>query len=380
MKKMIGLCLVFSIVLSCVVFTGAVPAPAVETAEFLEESAEEEKMGLYDTMEYLVQEIPEDAFGGIYLSEDGHIVVNLVDSAQTQAALLDSDIRSDAEIEYQTVDLPLARLEEAHEALVPYMLEYGIICLDANEVTNKLDIEVDQYREDLLDLVGQYLDLRYVNITVTDKEMSFTVRKIDSSKEEAPAAESSVDEASPLLPVLIYPGMSMVVGDYGYTVGPKRNNWSFYSCGHISLHAPDTFTIGAYVDSTLIGYVYDMTLGAEGDLCTVNITDNARLPSRYVLTELDLFPPYTFGTSPYVGCPVMMVGSVSFSTGKVLGTNITVTVEGHTLGNMARASYTSAPGDSGAAVFSEEKGAETMFCYGIQSCTDGATSYFTILK
>lgn len=60
----------------------------------------------------------------------------------------------------------LAELEAVKDALTPYMVEYHIATLDANEVTGMLDIQMYQENDAIYDLVESMIDLQYVNITV----------------------------------------------------------------------------------------------------------------------------------------------------------------------------------------------------------------------
>ena len=64
-------------------------------------------------------------------------------------------------------------LEAAKTALEPYMLEYNITSLDANELTMRLDIGVSQWVTGLEDVIEQFVDLHFVTIFHQD-EASFT--------------------------------------------------------------------------------------------------------------------------------------------------------------------------------------------------------------
>ena len=68
----------------------------------------------------------------------------------------------------------LGELEAAKTALEPYMIEYKINYLDANELTMRLDIGVSQWVVGLEDLVEQFMDWEFVTVTY-QKEGSFVL-------------------------------------------------------------------------------------------------------------------------------------------------------------------------------------------------------------
>ena len=71
-------------------------------------------------------------------------------------------------------DQPIfAELEAIKTALEPYMLEYNITSLDANELTMRLDIGVSQWVDGLEDVIEQFIDLHFVTIFYQE-EASFT--------------------------------------------------------------------------------------------------------------------------------------------------------------------------------------------------------------
>lgn len=71
-------------------------------------------------------------------------------------------------------DPTLYDLEKAKTALEPYMHEYQIATLDANEFTGTVDIEVRKMVEGLEDLVAQYIDIKYVRISILEGELRLT--------------------------------------------------------------------------------------------------------------------------------------------------------------------------------------------------------------
>ena len=118
--------------------------------------------------------IPTEFFGGLYFDSNGNIVVNVTDT--TKSNIRDiiktiSDTNKNVNITFNIVDKSLIELESVCEALIPFMKEYNIASLDADDVTNKIDIEL--YKEDsrIEDLVKQYIDLEYVNISILPENL-----------------------------------------------------------------------------------------------------------------------------------------------------------------------------------------------------------------
>ncbi len=106
--------------------------------------------------------IPQEVFGGSYYDGDGTLVINVVGSEGTLA--LETMETDTVSVRYAYVEKSLQELEAAHQALVPYMLEYDIRSLDANDVTNRLDIEVYETSEALEALIQTFIDMEYVNL------------------------------------------------------------------------------------------------------------------------------------------------------------------------------------------------------------------------
>ncbi len=126
--------------------------------------------------ERLSQGIPEKIFGGLYLDEAGNLVVNIKEGFVIP--LVDGKpIEHGEQIRVETVKYALVELEAMKDALVPYMLEYDIATLDANEVSNTVDIEMWKDRADIYSLIEslEIIDMDIVRISVLENvELRFT--------------------------------------------------------------------------------------------------------------------------------------------------------------------------------------------------------------
>ncbi len=71
-------------------------------------------------------------------------------------------------------NMSLAELEAIHKKLIPYMMEYRIAALDVEDTTGLLVVELYEQVEGLEGIISQYIDLRYVRISMLDGELLLT--------------------------------------------------------------------------------------------------------------------------------------------------------------------------------------------------------------
>ena len=122
--------------------------------------------------------IPDDEFGGCFL-EGEKLVVNTTCS-ETAAARRLEQLGETVEIEFRTVKYPLRSLEQAKDFLTPYMGQYGISALDADEVTNRVDVYLSRYSESVFEEIkalvagqfGEEIPLHFIDTRGT--EIRFT--------------------------------------------------------------------------------------------------------------------------------------------------------------------------------------------------------------
>lgn len=112
----------------------------------------------------LSAEIPRNHFGGSYI-KDKTIYINVVEEYHHQYEKT-KIAQNGVEVVYQPVELSLGYLERKMEKLIPYMAQYKICTIDADDVTNTLDLEVIEDTEELRRLVASFIDLKYVRIKV----------------------------------------------------------------------------------------------------------------------------------------------------------------------------------------------------------------------
>lgn len=330
---------------------------------------------LSDSIISIETSIPKDIFGGIYLNNNGTIVLNVTDITRINTDTIRRYAGAN-KIIVNEVEYSLSFLESAHKSLVPYMQEYGIMSLDANEVTNTLDIVlIDQSTKlQVEELINKSYDSKYVNITISSNDFSLEFSHGNINDDCPPEGNYIHEYASQTRSAgIIYPGNRIIKGTYSYTAGPKYSSNKFLTAGHA---AYDVFDPKFYApraqpwDTNIeIGTQGSIVFGLSGDRLTVT------LRSGYNSFELPSTNSFIIGTGTYsytnsivVGTNIEMHGAYSgVSSGRVLATNQTVLIDNTTVGNLARADYTCQRGDSGAGIFSYNAFNVTGYCYGTQS-------------
>lgn len=137
MKKYLSLILALGICMSMCVF----PAAAISANE-----AENEVLTEDEFTELLTAEMSSNEFGGLYYEGDT-LVVNVIASqkATSLRPQLAQKAPEDIDVEYRTVTYSLSELERIKNFLTGYMSDYSIMMLDANEITNQVDISLKDY-------------------------------------------------------------------------------------------------------------------------------------------------------------------------------------------------------------------------------------------
>ncbi|MPM52721.1 hypothetical protein SDC9_99482 [bioreactor metagenome] len=323
----------------------------------------------------MISEIPDDVFGGIYLDETGNLVVNVTDVDKSNINSICKTI-NDQKVTYNIVDKSLSYLENVRLSLVPYMKEYNIAVLDANDVTNMIDIVLYSYNDKIEKLVAQYIDLRYVNISVLPKGMSFETTPgyaNDNCPPEgnymAKYSESSFETS--LFETYLYPGLRIIKGGYAYTAGPRYSDREFLTAGHAAYDSSDTHFFAA-ANGGIIGSQHSYVFGNNGDRLNAEMSPQSGL----VLPSTNSFfggqSTYSYINVYVTGALIEMHGAYSdISEGGILAINQSVYLADYnkTIYNLILASYTCKHGDSGAGVFSRNALHRTAYnyCFGTQS-------------
>lgn len=122
--------------------------------------------------EKIQNSVPPEIFGGLYFDDNQNIVVNVTDLTDDSVLQLKNEADSQYVI-FRQVKYTLAFLESVRSELIPFMAEYNIATIDANEVTNKIDIELYRENKEVESLLSKYIDLEDVTITVLPDDIEF---------------------------------------------------------------------------------------------------------------------------------------------------------------------------------------------------------------
>ena len=178
-----------------------------------------------------------DEFGGIYYDGD-ILVVNVV--APTDFGERSSSMRridSGMDVEYRTVRYSLQELEEVKNLLTPVMDDFGISILDANEITNQVDIFLKSCDAKAVEEIKAYVaekhgPVEFLNfVDQGNKVLISTVADRDFS----PAFDSSnglVPDEAGTARTRYFSGAEIRIGNGFYTLGPALSSSKAYSAGH----------------------------------------------------------------------------------------------------------------------------------------------------
>ncbi len=362
-----------SVVLIIAIAIVTLSASSVEQADSKNNSA----VLIDTTIKAIKTDIPLEIFGGMHIDENGLVVINILENEQSKAYQFKSEINGCA-VKYVFVDYSLEYLTSVIDILVEYMPEYHIATLDANDVTNAIDVEMYdfEYKTEVEELLARYITKDHINISLLPEEISFqmTIAYLDDADNMSDLGvlynqfvTSNADSSLP-----IYPGMRIYKeGGVAATAGPKISSSKFRTAGHTAYQVfnPDFFILsgGFYYE---IGSQSSIVFGANGDRLDVSVSQN----SRYQLPSSNRFitgnGTYTLSSNYSVGMTVEMYGSFSgISAGVIQAVDQTVYSDefDRTIGNLVKASYTCMLGDSGGGVFSPDPMNTNSYCYGTQS-------------
>lgn len=132
------------------------------------------------------ENLPDKAFGGMYRGENGSLIVNVVGDVPIKLSAAAENLS----VEYRQVKYALSDLETLAEELVPYMSQFGIFLLDANDATNQLDIGLSDYSDANIAQItalirSLYHDTDMLNfLDYSNTEISYDVKKEGFSVED----------------------------------------------------------------------------------------------------------------------------------------------------------------------------------------------------
>lgn len=348
--KMFAIALAFAMVAGI-----AYPANAASAYPLVQEATFD------DASEYYLSIHEEPYFGGLYI-EDEVLVVNIA-SDQSRIHSSFPKIKSDnIDVEYRIVEYPLSFLEDIMEYLTPQMDQYSITLLDANDVTNKLDIALEDFsnenRQNIMLLVQENFGKSdFLNfLDYSDYSIESTVA-YDLSNDDSEIITSN-NVASPYATSLYRygSGTKIKIGNGYFTLGPVLSATEAITAGHGFSFSTTANVYSDTIPSHMLGTARSFATQFEMDYSTITASH---------LTE---FYPVITPATAVVGETVYMIGAFTRnSSGKVTRTNATVNVDGYTFIGQSEGTYKCALGDSGAAIYKSLSQSNSPVCYGSQS-------------
>ena len=177
----------------------------------------------------------------------------------------------------------------------------------------------------------------------------------------------------PVKEVNVNPGQkistSSASGSMGYRA--KRNNVvGIVTAGHLA-----SLNTQININGTNIGKVTARQESGSVDAEFIEITNSNYKPTNTLNGTSNVLSTTT--SQPGVGTVINKSGfSTGATSGKVLATNVTVTLDGITHTNLTSADYSSSAGDSGGIVYSYVSSTNTRYTLGIHCAAVGSTRYY----
>ena len=257
-------------------------------------------------------------------------------------------------VEYRVVEYSLQELETVKDTLAGYMNQYRIAMLDANEMTNQVDVALFNYDSNVRNEILSIAESIHPNIPINFIDYSdCTIQStVAFEKPEYPADSNilDLDSASIQSDITVFSGQPIQMNGGYYTLGPITSSQTAFSAGHgVSMTGTSVYT--GFLK--LIGVAHGYYGGRYGDWSRISLGSNVDTAVQHRTA------------SPVMGQSVRMLGAVSgITNGSVSNTNIDVYADAPwaNLTGMCSATYSCQRGDSGAAILLSNNS-----CVGIQS-------------
>ncbi len=333
----------------------------------------------HNTGDYYDKFIADDSFGGVFYEGDVLVVNYVGDYADFTIPYSVSD----ADVTYRAVEYSLQFLECVKDYLGEMTEEYSIRMIDANEMTNKVDVLLGDYSEKSKAEIISNIDDEFGCsdfLNFLDGE-GFTIKETIAYELPDTVSFEDIYDVSPYAleraSNTIFSGMLIKVNSGYMTLGPATSSTVAYTAGHgfrqSIVQSGENMSANVYLGNitgslSCIGTGVGHCNNAHKDWAIITAL------SSYTFTPIVT----TATTNVRMGTPIYMYGAVSGITGGTV-TRTNAIVNGMT--GMCAGSYFCQGGDSGAAIFNDAQSPTTA--YGIQSAAgydannNWVESYFT---
>ena len=146
MKKRIFCLVMAGVMLSLSISVSAANTSAADPFDHYDDFTIEDFAAMNDMtaeqnmIRYFQDQVDNSSYGGIYYDENGVLVVNIVRANYDEFSAVPTTFSDGTSVEYRVVEYSLQELETVKDTLAGYMNQYRIAMLDANEMTNQVDV------------------------------------------------------------------------------------------------------------------------------------------------------------------------------------------------------------------------------------------------
>ncbi len=298
-----------------------------------------------------------DYYGGSYIDNNGNLVIYIKDidisqdkfqkSIDTELGINDFTVKS-AMYSYNELNSVMDMLN-SYKSNNPDDIvanNFNIYWLSDRE--NTIVVELDEMNEEQISL--------------------FKKAVIDS-----PIITFKESEGTPVKQVNVNPGQKISRSTFDASMGyrAKKNGVvGIVTAGHFaSLNALIN------VSGTDIGKVTARQESGSVDAAFIEITNSSYTPTNTLNGTSNTLS--TTISQPGVGTVINKLGyKTGATTGKILSTNVSITLDGINHTNLTSADYTSDYGDSGGIIYSYISSTNTRYTLGIHCAEVGSTTYY----
>lgn len=293
-------------------------------------------------------------YGGAYINDEGKLIINVTSNTASISQDFNKRIETD-EFILKPCKYSYSKLTSIMDTLNTYKLKEAASPIWANfnsyallDDQNSIVVYLNEYNQEQIDM--------------------FKKQVLDSSAIEFRKAVGEIRDE-----INVNPGSSITSGSSGGSVGYRAKLdgvVGIVTAGHLA-SLNDDIEKGGTVFATVTAYQESGSVDAS--FC--EITDSDYTPTNTLDGTSNTLSKTI--SEPGVGTVINKIGaSTGHTSGKVLSTNASLTVNGETFTNLTSADYTSAPGDSGGIVYSYIASTNTRLTLGIHKAASGTTRYY----
>lgn len=296
-----------------------------------------------------------DTYGGSYIDDNGELVIYVKEIGTRRDAFVQNTEELLGSNNFRIEDATFS-----YNELVSLM--------------NELNTYKNTHNNDVTNNFNYYW--------LSDKSNNIVVELDNMSAENIAAFKAQVSDSpiitfkqadGPMMPEInINPGQSIRTvgsGSMGYRA-KKGEKIGFVSAGHMG-----NLNDIVYVGNVAVGKITSKQASGKVEATFIEVTNSDYTPSNTINGTSNVLSTKT--SQPGVGTVINKCGaSTGATSGKIISTNATITVNGVTYTDVTTADYSSDGGDSGGIVYSYVSSTNTRYTLGTHSFSDGTTRSF----